>query len=79
MLPTGRIIVGNPLLGYVCDSLVSNSIYHQIVRWRGKPKWLPMAKSKVFRIPVRKHVPKDEELEVLKLFNIYRTNMASIR
>lgn len=49
------------------------------IRWRTKPRWLPVAKSKMFRIPERKPQPKEEREELKKLHNIYRTEFKSIR
>ncbi|XP_071448960.1 small ribosomal subunit protein mS26 [Hetaerina americana] len=51
----------------------------QFVRWNRKPIWAPIAKSKLFRIPERKRLPEDEDREIRRLFNIYRTQMKSIR
>ncbi|KAK9509269.1 hypothetical protein O3M35_006619 [Rhynocoris fuscipes] len=56
-----------------------NPLYHQTVRWRRKPRWLPTAKSKLFRVPERKKLPYEEEEELKRLFNHYRTEMKSIR
>lgn len=44
-----------------------------------KPRWLPVAKSKVFRIPKRPEVPEEERLELLRLNNNYKTQMRAIR
>lgn len=43
----------------------------QSVRWR-KPRWLPMAKSRVFKVSERHVLPKDEDEEWKRLNNIYR-------
>lgn len=51
----------------------------QIVRWRRKPRWLPTAKSKIFRIPPRPSIPEEEKLELKRLYNHYRTQVNSIR
>lgn len=51
----------------------------QILRWRRKPRWLPVAKSKIFRIPKRPETPLEETLELQRLYNNYRTQMKSIR
>ncbi|XP_076054395.1 mitochondrial ribosomal protein S26 [Oratosquilla oratoria] len=50
----------------------------QIVRWR-KPRWLPTAPSKMFRVPKRCVIPKEEVVEIQRIYNNYRTNMRSIR
>lgn len=44
-----------------------------------KPRWLPVAKSKVFRIPKRPEVSETERLELLRLNNNYKTQMRAIR
>ncbi|XP_050302440.1 probable 28S ribosomal protein S26, mitochondrial [Anthonomus grandis grandis] len=44
-----------------------------------KPRWIPTAKTKKFRVPTRPQIPKDEELELLRLNNNYRTQIKSIR
>ncbi|CAB0002290.1 unnamed protein product [Nesidiocoris tenuis] len=50
------------------------------IRWkRTKPRWLPTAKTKVFRVPERKKFPADEDDENKRLFNNYRTLMRSLK
>lgn len=44
-----------------------------------KPRWVPIAKSKIFRIPKRPVVPEEERLELLRLHNNYKTQMRAIR
>ncbi|XP_066143886.1 small ribosomal subunit protein mS26 [Euwallacea fornicatus] len=44
-----------------------------------KPRWIPIAKSKQFRIPPVPQIPDDENQELLRLFNNYRNNVRSIR
>lgn len=43
----------------------------QSVRWR-KPRWLPMAKSRVFKISERHVLPVEESEEWKRLNNNYR-------
>jgi hypothetical protein len=43
----------------------------QSVRWR-KPRWLPIAKSRVFTVSERHVLPNDEVEEWKRLNNIYR-------
>lgn len=50
----------------------------QSVRYR-KPSWLPRAKSKMFKVVPRRVIPIEEELELRRLHNIYRTRVKSIR
>lgn len=61
----------------------SNFIYNplncQSVRWRRKARWLPVAKSKMFRIPKRPVIPEEEQHELRRLHQIYKTNMKSLR
>ncbi|XP_015523757.2 probable 28S ribosomal protein S26, mitochondrial [Neodiprion lecontei] len=56
-----------------------NTVCVQCVRWKRKPLWLGTAKSKLFRIPERPKIPKDETIELLRLHNNYRTLVRSIR
>ncbi|CAO1397702.1 unnamed protein product [Diamesa hyperborea] len=59
---------------------VSNSsVCVQCVRWRRKPRWMPVAKSRVFKVPERTKVPEDERVELLRLHNNYKTQMRSLR
>ncbi|KAL1122506.1 hypothetical protein AAG570_002837 [Ranatra chinensis] len=51
----------------------------QCVRWRRKPRWLPVAKTKVFRVPVKNHAPPEEQKELKRLHDNYKTAMKSIR
>ncbi|XP_043469191.1 probable 28S ribosomal protein S26, mitochondrial [Leptopilina heterotoma] len=47
--------------------------------WKRKPFWLPMAKSKMFKIPPRPVIPQEESEEIHLLFNHYRTAVNSLR
>ncbi|CAO1411510.1 unnamed protein product [Diamesa serratosioi] len=59
---------------------VSNSsVCVQCVRWRRKPRWIPVAKSRVFKVPEKTKVPEDERVELLRLHNNYKTQMRSLR
>ncbi|XP_053976849.1 probable 28S ribosomal protein S26, mitochondrial [Hylaeus volcanicus] len=61
------------------DHLILNGPYIQCVRWKRKPMWLPIAKTKLFRIPVKPVIP-TEEVEELKHVNYhYKTYMRSLR
>uniref|UniRef100_A0A1B6L7S0 Small ribosomal subunit protein mS26 n=1 Tax=Graphocephala atropunctata TaxID=36148 RepID=A0A1B6L7S0_9HEMI len=44
-----------------------------------KPFWLPMAKSKMFRIPKKPNIPVEEDVELSRLYNVWRTNIKSIQ
>lgn len=44
-----------------------------------KPRWLPVAKSKIYRIPKRPVVSLEERLELIRINNNYKTQMRAIR
>ncbi|XP_055855672.1 probable 28S ribosomal protein S26, mitochondrial [Episyrphus balteatus] len=68
------------VLSQTSETKITNcSIGLEFVRWRRKPRWLPVAKSKVFRIPEKKPQTEDEKLELLRLHNHYKTQMRSMR
>lgn len=56
----------------------TNNLNCQSVRFR-KPRWLPRAKSKMFKVLPRRKIPIEEELELRRLHNNYRTIVRSIR
>lgn len=58
--------------------LAANS-FMQIVRWRRKPRWLPVAKSKIFRVPERKVECPKERAELLRLHANYKTQLRAVR
>ncbi|KAI4487647.1 hypothetical protein M0802_011960 [Mischocyttarus mexicanus] len=60
------------------EYFVPNIIHMQCIRWKRKPIWLPTAKTKVFRVPVRPQIPMDDYLELKRLHNNYRTAMKSL-
>jgi len=49
-----------------------NSFALEFVRWRRKPRWLPVAKSKMFRVPERKKQTEEERTELMRLHNQYK-------
>ncbi|XP_055696544.1 probable 28S ribosomal protein S26, mitochondrial [Lutzomyia longipalpis] len=51
----------------------------QFVRWRRKPRWLPMARTRYNKVPVRKPVDPEEKDEMMRLYNMYRTQYRSVR
>ncbi|XP_032672859.1 probable 28S ribosomal protein S26, mitochondrial [Odontomachus brunneus] len=63
----------------IYESFVPNSVYTQSIRWKRKPIWLPPSKSKMFHVPKRPVIPKEEEIELKYLYNIYRTYISSLR
>jgi small subunit ribosomal protein S26 len=63
----------------VSNNLKLSPVCVQCVRWKSKPRWLPVAKSKLFRIPVRPKTDESEEIELRRLHNRYRTQMRAVR
>ncbi|XP_017863592.1 PREDICTED: probable 28S ribosomal protein S26, mitochondrial [Drosophila arizonae] len=57
----------------------SNNFALEFVRWRRKPRWLPVAKSKLFRVPERKKQTEEERTELMRLHNHYKTQLRSVR
>lgn len=71
------------MLKSVIASLVSapaKSVYNvsaspasvQCVRWRRKPRWIPTAKSKVFKVPERVREEPEERAELMRLHQNYK-------
>ncbi|CAH4027393.1 probable 28S ribosomal protein S26, mitochondrial [Pieris brassicae] len=54
-------------------------MYIQHAEAHRKPRWLPVAKSKIYRIPKRPVVSEDERLELRRINNAYNTQMRAIR
>ncbi|XP_050424210.1 probable 28S ribosomal protein S26, mitochondrial [Adelges cooleyi] len=57
----------------------TKTIHQQPVRYTRKPRWLPIAPSKIFRVPKRPQVSIEERNELFNLFTMYRTCMKSIK
>ncbi|XP_015590406.1 probable 28S ribosomal protein S26, mitochondrial isoform X2 [Cephus cinctus] len=76
LIGSSTLITGNLVS---CECAATNSLYSQIIRWKRKPIWLPTAKSKMFRVPVKPVIPKEDNDELQRLSNIYRTYMRSLR
>lgn len=51
----------------------------QSIRWRRKPRWLAVAPSKLYKVPVKPKLPPEEVLEIRTLTNHYNTEMKSLR
>jgi hypothetical protein len=64
---------------YVLNDLKINPVYLQSVRWKRKPRWLPVAKSKQFRIPERPKFDESESAELRRLYDRYRTHLRAVR
>ncbi|XP_057662804.1 probable 28S ribosomal protein S26, mitochondrial [Diorhabda carinulata] len=64
----------------VLNEAINYTKYDSIRQFRRrKPIALGTAKSKLFRVPKRPTIPEDEKLELMRLFNNYRTTMKSLR
>jgi small subunit ribosomal protein S26 len=61
------------------NNISSNPVCVQCVRFRRKPRFLPVAKSKMFRIPEHTKQDPEEKAELLRLHNNYRTQMRAVR
>jgi len=81
MIRAAQITNANTLTSIIgfSESFIPNSVYTQCIRWKRKPIWLPTAKSKLFRVPKRPETPIEEQEEIKRLYNHYRTYMSSIR
>lgn len=66
-----RVLVTN-ISNSLEHNIITNSVCVTSVRWRRKPRWLPVAKSKMFRVPERKRQDQDEKVELMRLNNIYK-------
>lgn len=62
-----------------CDVQYLPSLYYQNVRWVTKPRWVPIAKTKVFRVPTRRVYPPEETAEMNRLTRLYKTQMKSVK
>lgn len=67
------MIPKNMLLKRSCPMLL------QIAEAHRKPRWVPVAKSKIYRIPKRPIISEEERLELLRINNNYKTQMRAIR
>ena len=61
-----------------CNIWNLNSVYAQSLRWKIKPKWLPPAKTKVFKIPEPPKIPADEAEYTRKVWDTYSTQVESL-
>lgn len=44
----------------------------QTVRWHRKPRWLPVAKTKLFKVPERQKEDPEERAELMRLHHNYK-------
>lgn len=51
----------------------------QCVEAHRKPRWLPVAKSKIYRIPKRPEISDEERQELKRINNNYKTQIRAIR
>lgn len=70
--------MGAPSLWYPVSEASVTLLGTQAVRWR-KPRWVPVAPSKKFKIPPRKITPPEEVHELRRLNNNYNTQMRALR
>lgn len=61
------------------DSPLHSAGFLQLVRWRRKPRWLPVAKSKIFRVPERVAQDPVERSELMRLHANYKTQLRAVR
>lgn len=61
------------------ESPIQSAAFLQLVRWRRKPRWLPVAKSKLFRVPERKVEDPMERAELMRLHANYKTQLRAVR
>lgn len=54
-------------------------LYAQYAQAHRKPRWVPVAKSKIFRIPKRPVISNEEKIELRRINNNYNTQMRAIR
>lgn len=65
---------------YICNTSQKSPCIQCVRSYRPrKPFWLPMGKTKMFKIPKKPQIPEEEEVEILRLYNVYKTNMKSLR
>nr|XP_022919125.1 probable 28S ribosomal protein S26, mitochondrial [Onthophagus taurus] len=60
-------------------SLIEHSVSLQIVRYKRKPIGAPKAKSKLYKVPEKPQLPKDELEELRRINNNYKNHMKSIK
>lgn len=63
------------------NGIATSIINFQSVRYKRfrKPLWMGRAKTKMFKVVPRKVIPVEEERELIRLHNNYRTQVRSIR
>lgn len=61
-----------PVNDVVRSSLSSHLASVQCVQYHRKPRWMPIAKSKMFRVPERRPQDPDESAELMRLHNRYK-------
>lgn len=66
-------------LAHHSPPVASTTSQLQLVRWRRKPRWLPVAKSKMFRVPERKPEDPQEREELMRLHTNYKTKMRAVK
>jgi len=81
MLRAIQIMNANTLTSIIKfnESFIPNSVYTQCIRWKRKPIWLGTAKSKLFRIPKKPETPIEEQEEIKRIYDRYKTCIKSLR
>lgn len=51
------------------------AVFTICVRYATKPRWVPVAKTKQFRVSMPKPVPPAEDVEIRRLYNNYRAQL----
>lgn len=67
-----RVLVNNIAVNFQNNNIVLRNISTTSIKLRRKPRWLPVAKSKMFRVPERKKQDEDEKHELRRLSNNYK-------
>lgn len=61
-----------PLNNAVHCNVTNSLACVQCVQYHRKPRWVPQARSKIFRVPERRKQSDDEKAELLRLHNHYK-------
>ncbi|KAF5287573.1 hypothetical protein FQA39_LY15902 [Lamprigera yunnana] len=71
--------LNNNILTLSTEAFYPKYANFQIVRWARKPRFLPTAKTKLFRVSQRPVIPEEDREELKRLYNIYRTEIKSLK
>ncbi|KAB0804853.1 hypothetical protein PPYR_01823 [Photinus pyralis] len=70
--------LNNAKLAITVEAFTTNYTNLQVYRWGKKPRWLPTAKTKMFRVAPRPQIPTEDYEELKRLHNNYRTQIKSL-